>query len=123
MMRSWLRMWRPKGEAKPGGHIVILTGSSIFAPLIRSETEAADRCTLRCVTQLGITTKVANENDLIERHLVLRLFLSVRESGAIKRAGDTTRSIASRQACSRKNYCPGIDRNDTTKSVRLCVSC
>src|SRR5438105_3410581 len=76
ILRSSLSLPSPERYAKPSGDVVVLTGSAILAALIRRETEAADGRTLRRVAQFGVAAEVSDQDNLVERHDLLRFCLS-----------------------------------------------
>ena len=68
ILRRSLGLSSPKCYPKPRGDVVVFTGSSILAPFIRRQTKAANRRALGRVAQFGISAKIADQNDFVERH-------------------------------------------------------
>src|SRR5262245_36895539 len=68
ILRGSFCLTTPQSHSKPGGDVVVFSGISVLASLVSRHAEAANRCALGRVTQLGVAAEITNQSNFVERH-------------------------------------------------------
>src|SRR4029079_1976669 len=84
----------PARDAEPGGDVLLLAGL-VALPFVRRHRELADGRALRCVGEFGVAPEVADDDDLVERHVSRSVYLLDAASGELSGATLQSRHIVS----------------------------